>query len=142
MAIIRVPRERMVGSALASSLCHEVGHQGAALLDLMGSLQPELSRLRDERPDRMRARLTRNVARFRGVLESRELKAMGGLFPVQTLDAGVSVDASTLHARLGAAGVRVVLRDDSRISLLITARHSTSEIDKRNNASMASFWDS
>ncbi len=80
--------------------------------------------------DRMRARLTRNVARFRGVLESRELKAMGGLFPVQTLDAGVSVDASTLHARLGAAGVRVVLRDDSRISLLITARHSTSEIDK------------
>ncbi len=55
VAIIRVPRERMVGSALASSLCHEVGHQGAALLDLMGSLQPELSRLRDERPEQAAA---------------------------------------------------------------------------------------
>ncbi len=42
VAIIRVPRERMVGSGIASSLIHEVGHQGAALLDLANSLRPML----------------------------------------------------------------------------------------------------
>lgn len=42
VAIIRVPRERMVGSGIASSLIHEVGHQGAALLNLVDSLRPLL----------------------------------------------------------------------------------------------------
>lgn len=42
VAIIRVPRERMIGSGIASSLIHEVGHQGAALLDLVASLRPVL----------------------------------------------------------------------------------------------------
>ncbi|CDG82844.1 hypothetical protein [Janthinobacterium agaricidamnosum] len=42
VAIIRVPRERMIGSGIASSLIHEVGHQGAALLDLVNSLRPVL----------------------------------------------------------------------------------------------------
>ena len=42
VAVIRVPRERMVGSGIASSLVHEVGHQGAALLDLINSLRPAL----------------------------------------------------------------------------------------------------
>jgi hypothetical protein len=42
VAIIRVPRERMVGSGIASSLVHEVGHQGAALLGLIESLRPVL----------------------------------------------------------------------------------------------------
>jgi hypothetical protein len=42
VAIIRVPRERMIGSGIASSLVHEVGHQGAALLDLVNSLRPVL----------------------------------------------------------------------------------------------------
>ncbi|MDO7866773.1 hypothetical protein [Nocardioides jiangxiensis] len=41
--IIRVPRERMVGHGIASSLVHEVGHQGAALLDLVPSLRKELA---------------------------------------------------------------------------------------------------
>lgn len=39
VALIRVPRERMVGSGVASSLVHEVGHQAAALLDLVPSLR-------------------------------------------------------------------------------------------------------
>jgi hypothetical protein len=39
VAVIRVPRERMIGSGIASSLIHEVGHQGAALLGLVPSLQ-------------------------------------------------------------------------------------------------------
>jgi len=42
VAIISVPRERMVGSGIASSLVHEVGHQGAALLGLVNSLRPEI----------------------------------------------------------------------------------------------------
>jgi hypothetical protein len=42
VAVIRIPRERMVGSGIASSLVHEVGHQAAALLDLVSSLRAEL----------------------------------------------------------------------------------------------------
>ncbi|MFL9828938.1 hypothetical protein, partial [Rhodoplanes sp. SY1] len=45
VAIIRVPRERMVGCGIASSLVHEVGHQAAACLDLVGSLRPVLQGL-------------------------------------------------------------------------------------------------
>lgn len=39
VAVIRVPRERMVGAGIASSLVHEAGHQGAWLLDLLPSLR-------------------------------------------------------------------------------------------------------
>lgn len=42
VALIRVPRERMVGHGIASSLVHEVGHQAAALLGLVDSLRGEL----------------------------------------------------------------------------------------------------
>ncbi len=42
VAVIRIPRERMIGSGIAASLVHEVGHQGAALLDLVESLRPAL----------------------------------------------------------------------------------------------------
>jgi hypothetical protein len=45
VAIIRVPRERMVGSGIASSLIHEVGHQASALLDLANSVRPLLQGL-------------------------------------------------------------------------------------------------
>ena len=39
VAVIRIPRERMIGSGIASSLVHETGHQAAALLGLVPSLQ-------------------------------------------------------------------------------------------------------
>lgn len=42
VAIIRMPRERMIGSGIASSLVHEVGHQAVALLDLIESIRPLL----------------------------------------------------------------------------------------------------
>jgi hypothetical protein len=42
VSVIRVPRERMIGSGIASSLVHEVGHQAAALLGLVESLRPVL----------------------------------------------------------------------------------------------------
>ena len=46
VAIVRLPRERMIGSGIASSLVHETGHQGAALLDLLPSLRAELQERR------------------------------------------------------------------------------------------------
>jgi hypothetical protein len=49
VAVIRVPRERMVGSGIASSLLHEVGHQAAALLDLVNSLRPALQAVQRQR---------------------------------------------------------------------------------------------
>ncbi len=53
VAIIQIPRERMVGSGIASSLIHEVGHQAAALLDLVSSLKAELKakQLQGKNPD-------------------------------------------------------------------------------------------
>lgn len=50
VAVIKVPRERMVGSGIGSSLVHEVGHQGAALLDLIASLRPVLDAKRQQNP--------------------------------------------------------------------------------------------
>jgi hypothetical protein len=44
VGIIRVPRERMIGAVgLSSSLVHEVGHQGAALLGLVETLRKDLA---------------------------------------------------------------------------------------------------
>ena len=42
VAVIRVPRERMISTGIASSLVHEVGHQGASLLGLIDSIRNEL----------------------------------------------------------------------------------------------------
>ena len=51
MAIIRVPRERMVGAVgLSSSLVHEVGHQAAALLGLVEALRAYLASHRPTDP--------------------------------------------------------------------------------------------
>jgi hypothetical protein len=55
VAIIKVPRERMIGSGIASSLVHEVGHQAAALLDLVEALRPVLDRLGRERSGEQQA---------------------------------------------------------------------------------------
>src|SRR5262245_61014117 len=43
VAIIRIPRERMIGSGVASSLVHEVGHQAASQLALVALLRRELA---------------------------------------------------------------------------------------------------
>jgi hypothetical protein len=45
VALVRIPRERIVGHGIASSLVHEVGHQAAALLGLVESLTLELNRV-------------------------------------------------------------------------------------------------
>jgi hypothetical protein len=51
VAVIRIPRERMIGSGVASSLFHEVGHQGAALLGLVPSLRAVLQEVQREAAD-------------------------------------------------------------------------------------------
>lgn len=45
VGVIRIPRERMIGSGIASSLVHEVGHQAAAYLDLVNSLRNEINQI-------------------------------------------------------------------------------------------------
>jgi hypothetical protein len=50
VAVVRLPRERLVGSGVAASLFHEVGHQGSELLGLLPSLRPVLRALGLERP--------------------------------------------------------------------------------------------
>ena len=55
VAIIRAPRERMVGSGIASSVFHEVGHQAAALLGLVESLRPELREMAHSNPQEREA---------------------------------------------------------------------------------------
>ncbi|MCU0451926.1 MAG: hypothetical protein MUC97_19115 [Bernardetiaceae bacterium] len=54
VAVIQVPRERMVGSGIGSSLVHEVGHQGAALLGLVNSLRADLAQAAQQDPARAR----------------------------------------------------------------------------------------
>lgn len=44
VALVRIPRERMIGSGVASSLVHEVGHQAADLLDLVAPARASLLR--------------------------------------------------------------------------------------------------
>lgn len=50
VGIIRIPRERMIGSGIASSLIHETGHQGAAQLGLVESLRAELTKMAHSEP--------------------------------------------------------------------------------------------
>ncbi|MBX7083441.1 MAG: hypothetical protein K1X88_29810 [Nannocystaceae bacterium] len=46
VAIVRVPVERMTGVGVGTSVCHEVGHQAAALLDLVPAVREPLLRHR------------------------------------------------------------------------------------------------
>lgn len=55
VAVIRIPRERMIGHGIASSLVHEVGHQAAALLGLVESLRPVLQEVQKGVEPRARA---------------------------------------------------------------------------------------
>lgn len=51
VALVRIPRERMIGSGVASSLIHEAGHQGMELLDLVPSMRPVLEGFEAHRPE-------------------------------------------------------------------------------------------
>lgn len=45
VGVIQIPRERMIGSGIASSLIHEVGHQGSELLGLTTSIKEAINQL-------------------------------------------------------------------------------------------------
>jgi hypothetical protein len=51
VAVIQIPRERMIGSGIASSLIHEVGHQGAALLGLVNTMKIEMIKMQKSDPE-------------------------------------------------------------------------------------------
>lgn len=63
VAIIRVPRERMIGSGIASSLFHEVGHQGAQLLGLVESLRRALRESQARAADPLTWQLWQQIGR-------------------------------------------------------------------------------
>ena len=50
VSIIKIPRERMIGYGIGSSLVHETGHQGAELLDLLASLRAAMQQARNAIP--------------------------------------------------------------------------------------------
>jgi 8-amino-7-oxononanoate synthase len=83
--------------------------------------------------DALRARLAGLVARFRDGAAELGLPLVPTLFPVQSLSPEAGVDPSRLHARLRARGIDTVLRagaDGPAISFLITARHTSADIDR------------
>jgi hypothetical protein len=51
VAVIQVPRERLIGSGIASSIVHEVGHQGAALLHLVDSVKGAIGERKEQGQD-------------------------------------------------------------------------------------------
>lgn len=55
VALIRLPRERMLSAGIASSLVHEVGHQAIELLELRESLRGSLLASGARLPERERA---------------------------------------------------------------------------------------
>lgn len=83
--------------------------------------------------DALRARLAGLVARFRAGAAQLGVPLVPTLFPVQSLAPAAGVDAARLHARLRARGIETVLRASAAgpaISLLITARHTSADIDR------------
>lgn len=50
VAVIQIPRERLVGSGIAASIIHEVGHQGAELLGITHSLRVQLQKIQAQQP--------------------------------------------------------------------------------------------
>src|SRR3982751_2198936 len=88
-----------------------------------------------ERGDRLRTRLAERVVRFRTGLQELGLIAGGGLSPVQSLEIPAGVDPLDLYRRLGASGVRAVLRQGRCrlgpwITFLLRADHTAQEVDQ------------
>jgi len=54
VAVIQIPRERMVGNGIAVSIIHEIGHQGSVLLNLIQSLKPIINEVRLTTPKKYR----------------------------------------------------------------------------------------
>ena len=84
--------------------------------------------------DRLRLRLVQLVRRLRRGLRALGLPTGPSLFPVQALGAA-GISPSTLHARLERLGIRALLHrpacsERTRVSLIVTARHTPAAIDR------------
>jgi 8-amino-7-oxononanoate synthase len=87
------------------------------------------------RGDLLRISLAKLVRHFRQELRQIGLSALGGLFPVQTLEIIPDVDPRHLHTRLRSCGVRAVLHSvrhmpNAAVSFLITLLHTWSDIGR------------
>ncbi len=85
--------------------------------------------------DALRMRLAQLVSHFRQGLRSLGLIATPGLFPMQPIRLPKQIDVQKLHESLRERGIESVLHrgEDSknaRISFVLTARHTRSEIDE------------
>jgi 8-amino-7-oxononanoate synthase len=85
--------------------------------------------------ERLRRQLSDAVRYFRTRVSAAGLVTLRSLFPVQTLRPGSGGDPVRLHDRLRRAGIRSVLRRGRQsrrplLSFIITARHTTREIDR------------
>jgi 8-amino-7-oxononanoate synthase len=81
--------------------------------------------------DRLRARLAYLVRYFQRALRKIGVEAAGGLFPVQTITALSSEQATRLHFGLGQRDIRTVLHrgQKAQISFLINVGHQLHEIE-------------
>jgi 8-amino-7-oxononanoate synthase len=87
-----------------------------------------------EQGDAIRLRLARLVHAFRTQLRGVGLYTGGGIFPVQTLKIPREASAAQMHTQLLRSGVRCVLHRmrhaaDLGLSFLITARHTSAQLD-------------
>jgi 8-amino-7-oxononanoate synthase len=94
--------------------------------------------------DRLRGRLVGLVVRLRSRLAERGATVGGGLFPVQHLPAMPAWAAARLAEALTDRGVRAVLqrhrcRPGATVTLLVTARHTPSDIDRAAAAAAAAL---
>lgn len=85
--------------------------------------------------DPLRLQLNKRVRQFRKGLELIGCSSSGGWFPVQTLNGISGNSAVRLHQRLYRRGIQTVLSRShksigARLSFLITARHSATDIDR------------
>jgi len=89
--------------------------------------------------DRLRQRLMHLVRRFRQGMAAAGFRFIGDLFPVQTLITSENTDVIALYRELLAAQVSAVLRSGGPtraglLSFLITARHSSGDVDRATQA--------
>lgn len=85
--------------------------------------------------DILRERLGQVVGYFRHRVKEVGFCVEDGLFPIQTLAETEGDEAGWLHKQLAASGVQTVLHHthhegEAKVSFLITARHSTNDIDR------------
>jgi 8-amino-7-oxononanoate synthase len=84
--------------------------------------------------DELRAQLAQRVHYFRARLAAAGIRATGGSFPIQTVELPHALDPRLVYTQLLRQDVRAILRrtQQSRapaISFVLTARHTTDEID-------------